>query len=143
MALAEQVRLDYMPVLLAQKVMIFCGMVAMCLSAMGLYSIVAFGVRMRSLEIGIRMALGARRRDVLFLFVRQGATLAFTGVAGGVVVALISTRLLANLLYGVKATDPAIGLCSAALMLVVALAASWLPASRAAASDPMQALRTE
>ncbi len=143
MPLAEQVKLEYSPVHLAQRVMTFCGMLATCLSAIGLYSVVAFGVRMRSLEIGIRMALGARRKEVLFLFVAGGARLALAGVLAGLVAALVSTHLLANLLYGVEATDPAIILFSAAFMFVVALAASWLPARRAASSDPMQALRTE
>src|SRR5262249_4842420 len=83
MSLSEQVTLEYMPVLLAQNVMLFCGVLALCLSAMGLYSIVAFAVRTRTREFGIRMALGARREDVLRLVVTQGTKLALVGVGIG------------------------------------------------------------
>jgi predicted permease len=80
MPMSEQVGLDYLPVLLAQKVMTFCGLLALCLSVMGLYSVLAFAVRIRSRKIGIRMALGARRQDVLGLIVAEGAKLALAGV---------------------------------------------------------------
>jgi predicted permease len=143
MPLSEQVSLEYMPVLLAQSVMSFCGLLALCLSAMGLYSVLAFAVRMRSREIGIRMALGARRQDILRLVVGEGAKLALTGAAAGSVAALISTRLLAGLLYGVRTSDPATYAGVTMLLLLVALAACCLPASRAASIDPMQALRDE
>jgi ABC-type antimicrobial peptide transport system permease subunit len=86
--------------------MCFCGALTLGLSAMGLYSILAFAVRMRTRELGIRMALGARREDVLRMVVGQGTRLALLGVVTGTIVALVSTRLLANLLFGVKATDP-------------------------------------
>ena len=143
MPLSEQVSLEYMPILLAQSVMSFCGLLALCLSAMGLYSVLAFAVRMRSREIGIRMALGARRQDILGLVVAEGAKLAVTGTAAGAVAAPISTRLLAGLLYGVRTSDPATYIGVTVLLLLVALTASGLPASRAASIDPMQALRKE
>jgi macrolide transport system ATP-binding/permease protein len=143
MPLSEQVSLEYMPILLAQAVMSFCGFLALCLSAMGLYSILAFAVRMRSREIGIRMALGARRQDILRLIVAEGAKLALTGAAAGAVAALISTRLLAGLLYGVRASDPATYIGVTVLLLLVALAACYLPANRAASIDPMEALRSD
>jgi predicted permease len=143
MSMSEQVSLEYMPVLLARSVMSFCGLLALCLSAMGLYSILAFAVRTRTREIGIRMALGAGREDVLRLVVEQGAKLALIGVVTGSFAALISTHLLASLLFGVETTDPATYISVAVLLFLVALAASYYPARRAMHVDPMQALRTE
>ena len=143
MPMSEQVNLEYMPVLLAQRVMSFCGLLALCLSAIGLYSILAFAVRARTREIGIRMALGARREDVLRLVVGQGTKLALIGVATGSIAALISTRLLASLLFGVNRADPVTYVCVSVLVLLVAPLACYLPAQRAMRVDPMQALRTE
>jgi ABC-type antimicrobial peptide transport system permease subunit len=141
--MSEQVNLEYMPVLLAQRVMSFCGLLALCLSAIGLYSILAFAVRARTREIGIRMALGARREDVLRLVVGQGTKLALIGVATGSIAALISTRLLASLLFGVNRADPVTYVCVAVLVFLVAPLACYLPAQRAMRVDPVQALRTE
>lgn len=143
MSLAEQVNLEYTPVLLARDVLLFCGLLALGLSAMGLYCMLAFAVRTRIREIGIRMALGARREDVLRLVVREGTKLALLGVMMGVVAALLATRLLASLLFGVKTTDPAIYVGVTILLLLVTLASSFLPACRAASVDPVQALRSE
>jgi predicted permease len=143
MSMSEQVGLVYMPVLLARSVMSFCGLLALCLSAMGLYSVLAFAVRTRTREIGIRMALGAGREDVLRLVVEQGAKLALIGVLTGSVAALISTRLLASLLFGVETADPATYISVTVLLFLVALAACYYPARRAMHIDPMQALRTE
>ncbi|MGB6687734.1 MAG: ABC transporter permease, partial [Terracidiphilus sp.] len=143
MAMTEQVALEYTPVLLARSVMLYCGVLALCLSAVGLYSILAFAVRTRTREIGIRMALGARREDVLRSVVIQGAKLGLAGVLIGSVAALLLTRLEASLLYGVKSNDPLIYLCVAILLFLVAVSASTMPARRAASIDPMKALRTE
>ena len=143
MSMGEQVGLEYMPVVLAQNVMLFCGALALCLSAMGLYSIVAFAVRTRTREFGIRMALGARREDVLRLVVTQGTKLALVGVAIGAIAALLSSRLLASLLFGVKATDPVTYLCATILLFIAGLAACYLPALKATSVDPVQALRRE
>jgi predicted permease len=143
MPLAAQVRLDYMAVVMAQTVMTFCGLLALCLSAMGLYSVLSFSVRARSLEIGIRMALGARKQDVLRLFLWDGARLALWGAAAGVVASLGSTRMLRTLLYGVEATDAGIMAYAVGLLVLVALAACVLPASRAASISPMRVLRSE
>ena len=143
MPMSEQVNLEYMPVLLAQNVMSFCGLLALCLSAMGLYSILAFAVRTRTREVGIRMALGARREDVVRLILGQGTRLALIGVVTGAIAALISTRLLASLLFGVKTIDPATYIWVTVLLMFVTLAACYLPARRAASIDPMQALRSE
>jgi predicted permease len=143
MPMAEQVNLEYMPVLLAQRVMSFCGVLALCLSAIGLYSILAFGVRTRTREIGIRIALGADRGDVLRLVVGQGTKLAFLGVVTGAIAALIATHLLASLLFGVNTSDPVTYICVTVLLFLVAPAACYFPARRAMRVEPMQALRTE
>jgi len=143
MSLAEQLGLEYMPVVLAQNVMLFCGVLALCLSAMGLYSIVAFAVRTRTREFGIRMALGARREDVLRLVVTQGTKLALVGVAIGAIAALLSTPLLASLLFGVKATDPVTYLCATILLFIAGLAACYLPARKATGVDPVRALHSD
>jgi putative ABC transport system permease protein len=123
--------------------MTFCGVLALCLSGMGLYSILAFAVRTRTREIGIRIALGARGEDVLRLVVGQGTKLALMGLVTGSVAALISTRLLASLLFGVKTTDPTTYISATVLLFLVAFAACYYPARRAMHVDPMQALRAE
>ena len=97
----------------------------------------------RTREIGIRMALGARRQDVLKLVVGQGAMLALTGVGAGLVLASLVTRALSKLLFGVGARDPMTLAVVSALLILVALLASFLPARRAARVDPMVALRYE
>jgi predicted permease len=143
MPMSEQVSLEYMPVLLARSVISFCGVLALCLSAIGLYSVLAFAVRTRTREIGIHMALGARREDVFRLIIGQGTKLALMGVVTGSVAALISTRLLASLLFGVKATDPGTYIAVTVLLFLVAFVACYYPARRAMHVEPMQALRTE
>jgi macrolide transport system ATP-binding/permease protein len=143
MSMSEQVELEYMPVLLAGTVTSYCGLLALCLSAMGLYSVLAFAVRTRTREIGIRMALGALPKDVFRVVVGQGTKLILAGVVIGVCAALALTRLVAGLLFGVKTNDPATYTCVALLLFLVAIAACYLPARRATRVDPMQALRTE
>jgi predicted permease len=143
MPMTQQVRLEYTPVLLARGVLSYCGMLALCLSGIGFYSILAFMVRTRTREIGIRMALGARRPDVLRMVVAQGARLALVGVIAGIGSALMLTRLEASLLFGVRTSDPSTYGCVALLIFVVALAACFFPARRAASIDPTQALRME
>lgn len=143
MSMSEQVDLEYMPVLLARTITSYCGLLALCMSAMGLYSMLAFSVRTRTREIGIRMALGALPNDVLRLVVRQGTQLTLAGVLIGIAAALAFTRFVASLLFGVKTSDPATYTFVAVLLLLVALAACYLPARKAARIDPMQALRTE
>jgi putative ABC transport system permease protein len=116
---------------------------ALVLAAVGIYGIVAFSVARRTQEIGIRMALGAERRDVLRLVVGEGARLAAVGVVLGLAGALAVTRLVSSLLYGVSATDPLTFAAVAALLVVVALLASYVPARRAMGLDPNAALRYE
>jgi len=119
------------------------GLLGIFLGAIGLYGVIAYTVNRRSREIGIRMALGAERRDVLQMVLGQGLTLAVIGTGIGLAASFVVMRLLSTMLYGVRPTDPLTFAGSAALVVLVALAASWLPARRAASIDPMRSLRTE
>jgi putative ABC transport system permease protein len=113
------------------------------LASIGVYGVIAYGVAQRTREIGIRMALGATRRDVLLLVVTQGMKLLFIGVAVGTISALLLTRVMSGLLFGVRASDPATYLGSAIFLSVVAFLASYIPARRAIKVEPMVALRYE
>jgi putative ABC transport system permease protein len=117
------------------------SIVATLLAVLGLYSVISYSVVERTREIAIRQALGAPRRRILELVLRQGIGLALAGIVFGIAGAAALTRLLNSMLFGVKAIDPLTFLLAAALFLTVALAASYLPACRAAAVDPMDALR--
>ena len=119
------------------------GLLSALLTAIGLYGVTAYSVVRRTQEIGIRMALGAKRGDVLRLVVRRGMVQVAVGLALGLVAAYGLTRFIAGWLYGVKPTDPATLAAVTLLLLAVALAACYLPARRAARMDPMVALRTE
>ena len=114
---------------------------ALVLAATGVYGIVGYSAVRRTPEIGVRVALGARAPDVVRLLVREGTMFAVGGVAIGLIVAIVSTRLVASWLYGVGATDPMTFAAVAVAMIAVALAASWVPAYRASRTDAMEALR--
>jgi putative ABC transport system permease protein len=117
--------------------------VALLLSLVGLYGVLAFMVAQRTQEFGIRMAIGAARRDVLRLVVRQGLGFVLAGIAVGVPVALLATRALAGVLFGVPTTDAPTFVSVVVLLVAVSMFACWLPAMRATRVDPMIALREE
>jgi putative ABC transport system permease protein len=117
--------------------------VALLLAMIGTYGVVSYSVAQQSREIGIRRALGAQRRDVMALVVSQGARVTMIGLALGIGGALLLTRVLSRLLYGVTATDPVTFAVVTLLLGAVALAATYIPARRAATVDPMQALRAD
>ncbi len=119
------------------------GLLALALVALGAYGVMAFLVSQRTREVGIRLALGARRTDVLRLILRQGLMLMLIGLGIGLAGALLLTRLLASVLYGVSATDAATFVSVTALLGIVTLLACWIPARRATKVDPSVALRCE
>jgi ABC-type antimicrobial peptide transport system permease subunit len=119
------------------------GGMALLLGIVGIYGVIAYVVSQRTREIGIRIALGAQRAELLRMFVRQGLLLAGAGVALGLAAAAGLTQLMSSLLFGVTALDPLTYAVVSALLLVVSVLASYLPARRAMVIDPVHALRGE
>ncbi|MDT7816176.1 MAG: hypothetical protein QOJ42_6092 [Acidobacteriaceae bacterium] len=119
------------------------GVLAHILACIGIYGTVAYNVARRTSEIGVRMALGARARQVLWMILRESSSLALVGIAVGLVAAFGFTRFIRTTLYGLQPTDPATFIPAALLLLVIAIAAGYGPARRASRIDPMQAMRHE
>jgi putative ABC transport system permease protein len=119
------------------------GALALTLAAIGTYGVIAYSVGQRTQEIGIRMALGASKQDVLRMVVGGGLRLAIAGVLIGVALSIAAGRFITTLLFGVRATDPLTFSAVAAALLATAVVAAWIPARRATRVDPMVALRYE
>jgi predicted permease len=141
--MSEQVDRSIVQQKLIARLSSLFGLLALLLAAVGLFGVISYSVTQRTREFGIRMALGAGRRDVLRLVLGQGAKLALAGALIGIGAAWALTRWIESLLFNVSATDPATFVIIALSMMVVALLACYMPARRATKVDPMEALRCE
>ena len=117
--------------------------IALVLTAVGLYGVLSYTVSRRRREIGVRIALGAGRRAVVGLVMREAMVLVVAGIALGALLASLTARLLERVLFGVRPGDPRVLVAGCVLLVIAGVVAAYLPASRAASVDPMQALRTE
>jgi ABC-type antimicrobial peptide transport system permease subunit len=140
---SEQVDRSLVQQKLIARLSSFFGLLALLLAAIGLYGVISYSVTQRTREIGIRMALGAERRNVLRLVLGQGAKLALIGVLAGLGASWALTRWIESLLFGVSPTDRMTFVIIALLLIAVALLAGYIPARRATKVDPMVALRCE
>jgi predicted permease len=141
--LAEHLGVSLFPARVAAAFLGGFGMIALVLAAIGIYGVTSYSVAQRTREIGIRMALGAERRHVISMILRQGIKLTLLGVMIGLAVSFASTRLMASILYGVSATDVLTFVAVPVLLAAVATLAGYLPARRASRVDPIKALRCQ
>jgi putative ABC transport system permease protein len=116
---------------------------ALALACVGIYGVIAYSVAQRANEIGVRIALGAARKDVLGLVVGQALRLSLAGIGAGVVLAFALTRFLSGMLFGIRPTDPATFLLASGLIVAMTLLSSYIPAARASRIDPIQSLRAQ
>jgi putative ABC transport system permease protein len=123
--------------------LVVAAVIALILGSVGIYSVIAYVVSQRTREIGVRMALGATRRDISRMVLGEGLAITSLGIAVGLAGALALTRLMLALLYGVSPTHPATFVAVPALLIGVALLATWVPARRAARVEPLVAIRCE
>lgn len=119
------------------------GILALILASVGIYGVMAYSVAQRTNEFGIRLALGAAPRKLMALVLRESSWISVAGVAVGLATAFLLARFVKSMLYGIAPYDPVTLLSALILLMTVALAASWIPALRAARMDPMRALRSE
>jgi predicted permease len=141
--LDEIVAFSFWPMRMGAGLVGTFGLLGLLLASVGLYGVMSYAVAARTREIGVRMALGAERRDVLRLIVGQGLVLALVGAGAGLLLAFAVTRVLRRFLFGIGATDPLTFIGVALLLTMVALLACWIPARRATKVDPLAALRAE
>jgi ABC-type antimicrobial peptide transport system permease subunit len=140
--LEDHMGIALLPARLGGSVLGLFGVLGMLLAAVGIYGVMAYSVSQRRRELGIRVALGARRRDVEGMVLRQGLRLAGLGTLLGLIGAAIGGRFVQSLLYGVNALDPVAFTVVPALLVGVAALAVYLPARRASRGDPVKALRS-
>jgi len=141
--LTDHMSVPLFPFRMAATVLGSFGVLAIVLAGIGIYGVMSYVVAGRTREIGVRIALGAARRDVLFLIIRQGMTLAVIGLGIGLLIAFGVAQLLAKLLFGVSPVDPLTFAGVSALLALVAVLACYIPARRATKVDPLVALRYE
>jgi len=142
-SLAEQVDASTANQRLIARLSSFFGLLAALLVCIGIYGLLSYAVARRTSEIGVRMALGARRSNVLWLILREILVLVAIGVAIGVPLALVGNRLVVKLLYGLTPADPVSLLAAVTLLIVIAALAGYLPARKASLVEPTVALRCE
>jgi predicted lysophospholipase L1 biosynthesis ABC-type transport system permease subunit len=141
--LADATAFALLPSRIAAWLAVMVGVVGVLLAALGIYGLTAYHVSQRTREIGVRMALGASRVGILRMVLRQATTITGAGLLAGLALALLATRLLTSLLYGVAPIDPVSFAGGAALLGTLALLAALIPASRATRVDPVTSLRAE
>jgi ABC-type antimicrobial peptide transport system permease subunit len=142
-SLEDHLRLPLLPARLAASMLVAFGALALVLAATGVYGVMAYAVARRRREIGIRMAIGATRAQVMRLVLRRTAVLLSVGTLLGTLVALAAGNLFSPILYGISPRDPVTFALAVLLMGAVAMAAGWFPARRAMSTDPASALRDE